>query len=149
MSTILASCPLSNALGYVCDTHKSASHLSDKKNWVVGSTPLHSINHPRRTDTRNDNTLVNTDVIEIGRHLTTEEDGGPLGIDMTLAFLQQAGKLPKRTSHRNTTLGRVARTSAVLLRKRGNMPDGSEPPQGSKSNKRRLTSLDMKAKVVH
>ena len=107
-------------------THEK--NLSDKKNLVVGSTPLHSINRPRPTDIRTDNSLDNTDIIEIGQQLTTEEDGGPFGIDVTLACLQQAGKLPKRASHRNTTLGRVARTSAVLLRKRGNIPNGSEPP---------------------
>ena len=37
-------------------------------------------------------------------------------------------------------------TSAVHLRKGGNIPKGSVPPYGSKSNKRRLTSLDLKAK---
>ena len=40
---------------------------------------------------------------------------------VTLACLQQAGKLPRWTSHRNTTLRWGARTSAVLLRRRGNM----------------------------
>ena len=38
--------------------------------------------------------------------------------------------------------------SAVLLRKGRIIPNGSVPPLGSKSNKRRLTSLDLKAKVV-
>ena len=41
-----------------------------------------------------------------------------------------------------------ARTSAVLFRKRGNIPKGSVPPQGSKFNNRRLTSLDLKGKVA-
>ena len=91
-------------------------------------TSLHSINRPRRTDTRRSNTLDNTDVMEIDRQLATEEDGRPFGIGVTLACLQQAGKLPRRTSRRNTTLRRGARTSAVLLRKRGNIPNGSEPP---------------------
>ena len=36
-------------------------------NRVVGSTPQHSINRPRRTDTRNSNTIDNTNVMEIGR----------------------------------------------------------------------------------
>ena len=35
--------------------------------WVVGSTPMRSINRSRRTDTRRSNTLDNTDVMEIGR----------------------------------------------------------------------------------
>ena len=65
-----------------------------------------------------------------------------------IALSQQAGKLPRRTSRRNTALRRGAITSAVLLRKRGNIPFRSVPPQGSKSNKRRLTSLDPNAKVV-
>ena len=37
---------------------------------------------------------------------------------VTLACLQQAGKLPRRTSRRNTTLRRGAITSEVLLRKK-------------------------------
>ena len=65
--TILVSCPLSNALCSVCDTHKSASqvpkHFFSAANWVVGSTPLRSINRPRRTDTRRSNKLDNTDVL--------------------------------------------------------------------------------------
>ena len=36
----------------------------------------------------------------------------------------------------------------VFLRKIGNIPNGTVPPYGSKSNKRRLTSLDLKAKMV-
>ena len=50
------------------------------------------------------------------------------GIGVTLACLQQAGKLPRRTRCRNTALRRGARTSAVLLRKRGNILNRSEPP---------------------
>ena len=104
------------------------------RNLVVGSTPLHSINRPRRTDTRLSNTLDNTDVKEIGRKLATEEEGGSpqcwgdIGLSpapqchhnvgMTLARLQQAGKLPRRTNLRNTTLRRGTITSAVLLIKR-------------------------------
>ena len=64
------------------------------------------INRPRRTNTRRSKTLDNTDVMEIGRRLATEEDGGPFGIGVTPACLQQAVKLPRRTSHRNTTLRR-------------------------------------------
>ena len=47
-----------------------------------------------------------------------------------------------------TTLSLGARTLAVLLTKRGNIPKRSVPPHGSKSNKRHLTSLDLKAKVT-
>ena len=68
--TILAPCPLPNALCSEWDTHKSASRypdLSDEENWVVGSTPLCSINRQRRTDTRRSNTLDNIDVMEMGR----------------------------------------------------------------------------------
>ena len=50
-------------------------------------------------------------------------------------------------SRQNTTLRRGAKPSAVLL-KSGNIPNGSVPSSGSKSNKRRLTSLDLKAKVI-
>ena len=39
-------------------------------------------------------------------------------------------------------------TSAVLLRKGGNIPNESVLPLGSKSNKRRLTPLDLNTKVV-
>ena len=44
--------------------------------------------------------------MEIGRQLATEEDSGPFGIGVTLACLQQAGKLPRQISHRNTTSGK-------------------------------------------
>ena len=88
-----------NALGCVCKTHKSASHLHDKKNWVVGSTPLHSTNRPRQTDTRTDNTLDNTDVIDIGQQLKTEEDGGPFGIGVTLASSKQQNGQATETLH--------------------------------------------------
>ena len=53
-----------------CMVHKSASQVPRpfrQENWVVGRTPLLSINRPRRTDTRRSNTLDNTDVMEIGR----------------------------------------------------------------------------------
>ena len=70
------------------------------------------------------NPLNNTDVMEIGRWLATEEDGEPFWIGVTLACLQQAGKLPRRTSRRNTTLRREARTLAVFLRKWGKIPMG-------------------------
>ena len=46
------------------------------------------------------------------------------------------------------TLLRWGAITSVLLRKGGNIPYGSVPPWGSKSNKRHLTSLDLKAKVV-
>ena len=79
--------------------------LSDKQTgWLELSTPLRSISRPRWTDTRRSNTLDNTDVMEIGRSLATEEDGGPFGIRVTLACLQQAGKLPRRPRRRNTAL---------------------------------------------
>ena len=56
----------------------------------------------------------------------------------------KGGKLPRRTSRRNTTLRREAITSAVLIRKRGNRPNGSVSPWGSKSNKscRSTASMD-------
>ena len=40
---------------------------------VVESPPLCSTNRPRRTDTRCSNTLDNTDVMEVGRLLATEQ----------------------------------------------------------------------------
>ena len=68
-----------------------------------------------------------------------------------LHCLQQEGKLPGRTKkplkHYHET-GEGGRTSAVRLRKGINIPYGSVPPQGSKSNKRRLASLDLKPKVI-
>ena len=54
----------------VWDTNKRASQVQRpfrSANWVVGSTPLRSINRPRLTDTTRSNTLDNTDVMEIGR----------------------------------------------------------------------------------
>ena len=62
--------------------------------------------------------------------------------------LQKAGKRHGRRSRWNTTLRRRLRTSAVLVRKLGNIPKWSVPQQSYKSNKRRLTSLHLKAKVV-
>ena len=46
--TILASCPLSNALCIVWDTHKSASQVPRplrQANWIFGSTPLRGRMH--------------------------------------------------------------------------------------------------------
>ena len=53
-----------------CMRHTKVHHwypdLSDKQTGC-GSTPLLSINCPRRTDTRRSNTLDNTDVMDVGR----------------------------------------------------------------------------------
>ena len=57
-------------------------------------------------------------------------------------------KLPQRRSRRNATSRRGARTSAVLFKKRGNIPNGSVPPYASISSRSRFTSRDLKAKVV-
>ena len=75
-----------------------------------------------------------------------ERSQGTIGIREILACLRQTGKLPRRTSRRNTTL-RPARTSAVSLRKRVNMPNGSVPPYGSKflQETSDLTRLEGKA----
>ena len=57
--TILASWPLYNALCSVWDTHKSASQVlrpSRWANWLLLSTPLHSINCQRWPDTGRSNT---------------------------------------------------------------------------------------------
>ena len=72
-------------------------------NWVVASTPLRSINLSRQADTRGSNTFDNTDVLEICRLLATENECGHLRIGVTLACLQQAGKLHRGTSRQNTT----------------------------------------------
>ena len=66
---------------------------------------------------------------------------------MTLTTPQQTRKLPKRRSRRNTTERRGARTTAVFFKKRGNIPNGSVPPQESRSSSSRFTSRDLKAKV--
>ena len=145
--TITASCPLSNTLCSVWDMHKGASQVPRPFRWancVVGSTPLRSINRPRRTDTRRSNTLDNTDVIEIGRQLATEEDGGPFGIGVTLACLHQAGKLPRRTSCQKMGNYNI---SSSLKKKRKHIQWVSATIR-VKSNKRRLSSLDLNAKVV-
>ena len=62
---------------------------------MVGSTPQRSVNRPKCIDTRRLRTLDNTGVIEICRQLATEEEDEPYGIGVTLACLQQAGKLPR------------------------------------------------------
>ena len=68
--------------------------------------------------------------------------GGPFEIGATLACRQQAGKLPRRTSRRNTTLRRVARTAAVLLYKKNRKHTkwvGAPIRVQPKSNKRRCS----------
>ena len=52
--------PISKALCRVCTTQRRASQVPRPflwGNWVVGSTPLHSMKRPRRTDTRRSKTL--------------------------------------------------------------------------------------------
>ena len=98
----LASCPLFNVLWSVWDTHKSASQvplqtfpISKLGGWMhtTASHKSSKTNIPRRS-----NTLDITDVMEIGRSLATEEDGGPFGIGVTLACLRQARKLLRRAA---------------------------------------------------
>ena len=99
------------------EVHHSDPDLSDKQTGLLEARHcMRSINRPRRTDTRRSNTLHNTDVVEIGRKLATEENGEPFGIGVTLACLQQAEKLPRRTSRRNTTLLITVRRNSYLKR---------------------------------
>ena len=80
--------------------------------------------------------------------MATEEEGEPFEIGVTLAGVHQAGILPRWTSRQNTTLRHGAITPAGLWRKRGNIPNGSVPPEGSKSNKRWVVSFALEAKVI-
>ena len=67
--------------------------------FLIGvETLLHSINHPKQTDTRLPNTLNNTGVMEEETELATEEEGGPFGIRVALASLQQTGNLNKEAA---------------------------------------------------
>ena len=66
---------------------------------------------------------------------------------MILACFQQAGTLSRQRSRRNITLRRWARTF-LLFRNRRNIPNWSVPSEGPKYIKRRLTSLDLNAKVL-
>ena len=83
--------------------------------------------------------------MEMRRYMGTEEDGEPFRIWVSFDSRETtlSNKPPK-----HCTIWRGAITSAVLLRKMRTIPYGSVPPSGSKSNKRRLTSPDLKAKVV-
>ena len=55
--------------------------------------------------------------------MDAEEEGGLFRIGVTLATLQQTGKLPEQRSRQNTTARRGARTTAVFFKKRGNIPN--------------------------
>ena len=103
--TILASCPLSNALCSAREAHKTASHVH--------------INRPRRTYIRRSNTLDNTDAICYWNLSVI----GNRSERWTFRDFQQAWKLPRRTSRRNTTQ-KQEDTTSVLLRKRGKYPMG-------------------------
>lgn len=65
---------------------------------LVGSTPPHSTNHRRQTDTRRSST---SDIQNTGIEIHYREEGGTFGIGVTLLSLQQAGEQPKRKRHEN------------------------------------------------
>ena len=131
INTILASSPFSNTLFSVSYTHKCIAGIQ--------TFPISKLGGWKHTTASHKSSEVNRHLVL--KHfrqywcfgnwlvqLATEEDGGLFEIGMTLACLQQAGKLPRWTSRLNTKIRQGARTSAVLFRKRGNIPNGSESP---------------------
>ena len=113
-------CTLQCMHGTRTKVHHRYTQTFPISNWVVGSKPLRYLNLPRLTDTRRLNTLDNTDVMEIGCKLATEEDGGPFGICVTLAFLQQLRQETTQTYKppKHYTKTRVQNISSSLKKKR-------------------------------
>ena len=72
----------------------------------------------------------------------TFRNWGDIGLSPASRETTQTNKPPK---HYTKTGGHNISSS---LKKKGNIPNGSVPPKMSKSNKRRLTSLYLNAKVV-
>ena len=68
-------------------------------------------------------------------NLATEEDSRPFGIRVTLECLQQARKLQRQTSSRNTTLRQGAITSAALFKKERKHTQLVSPTRRSQSYK--------------
>ena len=116
-----------------CITGTQSFLISKLGGW---STPLRSINPPRQ---RHQGLKHLTQYRCYGNRSVVGNRGGrwtlwnrgdkgpPLD---RVACLQQAGKLPRRKRHRNTTVRRGARTSAVLLRKKETYPMGQSPHKG-------------------
>ena len=117
-------------------------------NIVFGSTPLHSIN-AQGEPTRDFQILW---TVLVSRKLVcnwpVRKKVDPWEFGVIFAILPQTGKLPKRLNRRNTTARQKVRASAVYFKKRRNIPNGSVPPQESRSNRSGFTSRDQKAKVV-
>ena len=118
-------------------------------NWVVGSWPVsklggwkHTIAFHKSSKTNTHQALIhlrqywcygNLVVIRNWGGWWTFRNWGDIGLSPARRETTQTNKPPKHY----IKMGAI--TSTVLLRKRGYIPNGSVPPQGSKSNKRRLT----------
>ena len=115
---------------------------------MVGSTPLCSINRPRRTDTRYSNTFDNTDVMEISSVIGNKErrwtfrNWGDIGL---YPASREATQTNKASIHYTKT---GSQNITCTVKKRGNMPNESVSRYGFKSNMRRLTSADPNTKVI-
>ena len=131
--TILAFCPLSNTPCSVRDKHKSSSQVPRalrSANWLVEA---HHCGPPLRTDgptldAQTPSTILmpggNWSVIgNRGGRGSFVANRGDIGLSPSSCETTQANKPQK-----NATLRRGTRTSAVLLRKRASIPNGSVPP---------------------
>ena len=70
--------------------HRRASQVQRRflfANCMVGSTQLHSLNRPRRMDTKCSNKLDIIGVMEISHYLATLKEVQPFGIGVASAFL--------------------------------------------------------------
>ena len=136
---ILACFPLSNELcrvwGYTQQFIAGTQTFPiSKLCGLIHTTVFHK--YSEQTDIRFSNTLDNSDVMGIGRLLTTDQDDTSFRIVMTLASLQQSGKLPRQPSRQNSKQGWEARTSAILVD-----ISNCQCHHGVKSNKRRAWNI--------
>ena len=129
--TILASCPLSNALYSACDMHKKCITVTQtfpisKLGGWKPSNAFHKSSvanqHQALKHLRQYRCYGNCSVVGNTGGWWTLWNRGDIGLSSA------SRETTRRTRHRNTTPRRAGRTSAVLLRKRGNILNGSEPP---------------------
>ena len=114
-----------------CWKHTTAFHKSSKSN------RLQTLKHLRQYWCYGNRSVIRNRGLQ-----WTLRNWGDIGLSPASRETTKTNKHPEHCTKTGAT------TSAVFLRKRGNIPNDSVPPLGSNSNNIRLTSLDLKAKVV-
>ena len=140
----LASCRLSNTLCSVWVSGTQTFPMS-KLCGLMYTTAFHN-----SSDTNRYHTLKHLRpywYYETGRKLATEEDGESFGMRMTLACLRQDGKNYPDEQATETLTTRLAGQNISSLKKMMKHTPWVSSTTRVQSNKRRLTSLDLKAKV--